>query len=135
MIFDCQLEKSYHKVSDLNVKIMTGPPYYLHIWMNKNVINIKDLIKQDYLHQNNVEIMKLSSLPTLPTLHIWLMTVTMRKYFGMLIPNKNVSPRLSTTPVFALIKKIRNILNEHHQENEWKNYPIFIQLNYSHENE
>ena len=86
--------------------------------MNKNVINIKDLIKQDYLHQNNVEIMKLSSLPTLPTLHIWLMTVTMRKYFGMLIPNKNVSPRLSTTPVFALIKKIRNILNEHHQENE-----------------
>lgn len=45
MIFDCQVEKSYHKVSDLNVKIMTGPPYYLHIWMNKNIANIKDLIK------------------------------------------------------------------------------------------
>ena len=41
---------------------MTGPPYYLHIWINKNIINIKDLIKQDYLHQNNVEIMKLLSV-------------------------------------------------------------------------
>lgn len=50
MIFDCQLEKSYHKVSDLNVKIMTGPPYYLHIWMNKNIANIKDLIKHLHLH-------------------------------------------------------------------------------------
>lgn len=47
------------------------------------------------------------------------MTATMRKYFGMLIPNKNFSRRLSTTSVFVLIKKIRNILNEHHQqENE-----------------
>ena len=62
MIFDYQLENSYHKVSDLNVKIMTGPPYYLHIWMNKNIANIKDLIKQDYVHQSNVEIMKLLSM-------------------------------------------------------------------------
>lgn len=44
------------------------------------------------------------------------MTATMRKYFGMLIPNKNFSLRLFTTTSVLANKKIRNILNEHHQQ-------------------
>lgn len=56
-------------------------------------------------------------LAALSTLHIRLMTATMRKYFGMLIPNKNFSPKgCSHYTSVCINKKIRNILNEHHQQ-------------------